>query len=106
MKSAYRAKGIRNRHCLFHKGRITRRLNRRRMPKEFDGHEVYLSYEGEKSCWVAVLKDFPRDAIHGVGPSPEEALQELRIAWERFRRMQTAKGGGLADEDGNPELPL
>ncbi|PKY11761.1 hypothetical protein B1757_02930 [Acidithiobacillus marinus] len=49
---------------------------------EFNGFAVRLWFDHDTQQWEAMLVDVPDAFISAGGHSPEEAITELRIAWD------------------------
>ena len=55
----------------------------------FDGYSVHLFLD-EDGEWVAALAEMP--TVSAFGGSPEEALEELDIAWAAVKESYAARG--------------
>lgn len=55
---------------------------------EFDGFSIEL-FRDEESDWVAHFEELPN--ISAFGHSPEQALEELKEAWEAMKESYTAR---------------
>ncbi len=49
---------------------------------EFNGFALRLWFDEDTQQWEAMLLDVPDAFISAGGPSPEEAIAELRVAWD------------------------
>lgn len=57
------------------------------MKKDFDGFYVAL-FQEEEGDWVAHFEELPN--VSAVGDSPEDALEELKIAWNLMKESYRA----------------
>lgn len=64
-------------------------MAKQRERDRFDGYAVVL-FVDEDNDWLAHITDLPR--ISAFGPTPEEALEELDVAWAAARESCAARG--------------
>lgn len=64
-------------------------MDKRPMSDRFDGYTVELFLDEDRD-WLAHFEEMP--GVSAFGPSPEQALDELAVAWSGVKQSYRAAG--------------
>ena len=60
------------------------------MHNEFDGFSLHLLYDENDDDWVAHFTELP--TVSAFGETPEQAIEELKVAWEGVKQSYINQG--------------
>ena len=60
------------------------------MKNDFDGFSLNLIYDDNDKDWIVHFAELPN--VSAFGNTPEQAIEELKIAWEGIKKSYIQKG--------------